>query len=224
MKQELNIKQKRVMIYFITAAKDLINTAGPENLTVRKIASAAGYNSATLYNYFEDLEELVVFASIGHLSEYINNLGKALKPQMNARQRYRTIYEVFSYACFQRPEMFYNLFYGKYKRKLENVISVYYELFPDELGEHQGEVLQMLTQGEIAERDKAIMPSLVDKGYVAPENMEQTVILVTRMFQAYLYDAWMKYEDKSVEEWCETVMETFDYIMDKSALTQTKGE
>lgn len=224
MKEKLNIKQKRVMIYFITSARDLINTAGPENLTVRKIAAAAGYNSATLYNYFEDMEELVVFASIGHLSKYIDNLGKVLKPHMNARQRYRTIYEVFSRACFQRPEMFYNLFYGKYKRKLENVISVYYELFPDELGAHQGEILQMLTRGEIAERDKAIMPSLVAKGFVAPENVEQTVTLVTRMFQAYLYDAWMKYEDKSVEEWCETVMETFDYIMDKAALTQTKGE
>ena len=49
MKKELNIKQKRVMIYFISATKKLIEQEGLENLTVRKIASSAGYNSATLY-------------------------------------------------------------------------------------------------------------------------------------------------------------------------------
>lgn len=31
MRKELNIKQKRVMIYFITAAKELIESEGVEN-------------------------------------------------------------------------------------------------------------------------------------------------------------------------------------------------
>lgn len=53
MRKELNIKQKRVMIYFITAAKELIESEGVEKLTVRKAAAAAGYNSATLYNYYK---------------------------------------------------------------------------------------------------------------------------------------------------------------------------
>lgn len=216
MKQELNIKQKRVMLYFVTAARELIETEGVESLTARKVAALAGYNSATLYNYFEDMEELEVFASIGYLSQYIYSLGKALDFSMDARERYRTIYGVFSRACFERPELFYNLFYGRYKKHLKNVISVYYDLFPDELGQHQGEILQMLTKGDIEERDMAIMPSLVNGGFVARKNVRQTVIIITRTFQAYLYDAWMKYEERTVEEWCALVMETFDYVMSKA--------
>lgn len=218
MKKELNIKQKRVMIYFISATKELIEQEGLENLTVRKVASSAGYNSATLYNYFQDMEELVVFASIGYLKDYISKLEQSITPDMNARQRYRTIYEVFSRACFSRPELFYGLFYGKYKKRLKSVISVYYDLFPDELGHHKGEVLQMLTQGEIMERDSSIMPSLVEEGFVLQKNVNQTVTLITRMFQSYLYDAWLSKEERPIEEQVAPVLETFEYIMDKAML------
>lgn len=218
MKKELNIKQKRVMIYFISATKKLIEQEGLENLTVRKIASSAGYNSATLYNYFQDMEELVVFASIGYLKDYISELERALTPELNARQRYRTIYEVFSKACFSRPELFYGLFYGKYKTRLKSVISVYYDLFPDELGHHKGEVLQMLTQGEIMERDNSIMPSLIAEHFVLPQNAVQTVSLMTRMFQSYLYDSWILKDERPIDEQIAPVLETFEYIMDKAML------
>lgn len=216
MRKELNVKQKRVMVYFIAAAKELLETEGVEHLTARKVAARAGYNSATLYNYFEDMEELEVFASISYLSRYIYNLGKALDFSMNARERYRTIYEVFCRSCFEKPELFYNLFYGRYKKHLKNVISMYYNLFPDELGQHQGEILQMLTQGDIEERDMAIMPSLVTEGFVAQENVKQTVIIITRTFQGFLYDAWMKYEERTVDQWCTLAMETFDYVLSRA--------
>ncbi|MGN0400349.1 MAG: TetR/AcrR family transcriptional regulator [Blautia sp.] len=216
MKKELTIKQKRVMMYFIMAAKELMEQEGVEKLTVRKVATAAGYNSATLYNYFEDMEELVVFSSIGYLKEYIARLEKAIKPDMNAKQRYRTIYEVFGNVCFGRPEIYYSLFYGKYRKKLKNVISVYYEVFPDDLGHHDGEVLQMLKGDEITERDKAIMPSLVEQGFVAEANMEQTVTLVVRMFQSYLYDACMENSKEGSDKKLEEFLNTFDYIMEKA--------
>ena len=60
----LTLKRKRIMIYFIEATEKLIRSDGVEGLSIRKIASEAGYNSATLYNYFEDLEYLVLFGSV----------------------------------------------------------------------------------------------------------------------------------------------------------------
>lgn len=208
------------MKYFIAAAKELMETEGMEKLTVRKVASAAGYNSATLYNYFENVEELIVFASIGYLKEYISNLEQALKIPMNALQRYRKIYEIFAKSSLEKPEIFYGLFHGKYKKKLTTVISVYYDLFPDELGCHDGEVLQMLTSGEIAKRDMAIMPSLVEQGFVAKENVEQIVALVTRMFQSYLYDACIENNEGKIEEQVHVVLESFDFIMERATIVK----
>ncbi len=56
--EEMNIKKKRVMMYFIEATQELILKEGLENLSIKKIAEKAGYNSATIYNYFENLEVL----------------------------------------------------------------------------------------------------------------------------------------------------------------------
>ena len=46
---------------FIDAAFSIIETEGVENITIRKVAGIAGYNSSTIYNYFEDLDQLVLF-------------------------------------------------------------------------------------------------------------------------------------------------------------------
>lgn len=56
-KQEL--KRSRAKMFFIQAAKSMISDEGVENVTVRKVADAAGYTYPTLYNYFEDLNELL---------------------------------------------------------------------------------------------------------------------------------------------------------------------
>lgn len=57
MKQEL--KRSRAKAYFLQATKSMISTEGVKSVTVRKVADAAGYTYPTLYNYFEDLNELL---------------------------------------------------------------------------------------------------------------------------------------------------------------------
>ena len=90
--KNLTLKQKRVMTYFIDATKELISSEGFANLTIRKIAASAGYNSATLYNYFEDLDDLLLFSSVSFLKNYVNVLNEKITPSMTALERYRTIH------------------------------------------------------------------------------------------------------------------------------------
>lgn len=51
-----NLMTKKV---FIDAAKALLIDQGVYNVSVRKVADLAGYSYATIYNYFEDLNELL---------------------------------------------------------------------------------------------------------------------------------------------------------------------
>ncbi len=46
---KLDIKKRRVMMYFIEATQDLILNEGIENLSIKKIADKADYNTATIY-------------------------------------------------------------------------------------------------------------------------------------------------------------------------------
>ena len=60
------------MDVFITSAKELIDEYGLDNITIRKIADVSGYNSATMYNYFQNLDELLIYASIDYLKRIHN--------------------------------------------------------------------------------------------------------------------------------------------------------
>lgn len=63
------IQQQRMKGYFIEAAKKLTHEMPKDQLSVRKIASEAGYSYATLYNYFENLDHLLWYVVIDILEE-----------------------------------------------------------------------------------------------------------------------------------------------------------
>ena len=58
-RKELTLRQKRNMMYFVEATEKILREEGIPGVTIRRIAAEAGYNSATLYNYFQDLDDPV---------------------------------------------------------------------------------------------------------------------------------------------------------------------
>ena len=82
------LKKKRMLTYFIKAAQDIMNKEGIAGVTLRKVADGAGYNNATLYNYFEDLDHVILFASLKYLSLYNKKAEKSLKGCSSARERF----------------------------------------------------------------------------------------------------------------------------------------
>ena len=59
---------------FINAAQEMIESEGLENISVRKIAQKAGFHNSTIYLYFEDLDQLAMFASLKYFCLYGNFL------------------------------------------------------------------------------------------------------------------------------------------------------
>ena len=210
----MDIKKKRVMSYFIEAAEKILREDGIEGLSIRKIAAEAGYNSATLYNYFEDLEHLVLFASVRYLKSYIARLEHEVDDRsMNELEQYRKVYEIFSECCFDNPEIFHNMFFGKYRGKLGEVISQYYTIYPSDLGSPPGMIRDMLMQGDIYKRDMAFFPTLVSQGLVSIDKVNETKNLIIRTHQSFLYDALQHTDSLSKQERVDAFMHLFDYIL-----------
>lgn len=74
----MNITQQTLKIKsgFIYAAKEIIETKGKAHTSARNIAKIAGYSYATIYNYFNDLDELLLHCRSEYLndfSDYITN-------------------------------------------------------------------------------------------------------------------------------------------------------
>lgn len=211
--KNLTLKQKRVMTYFIDATKELISSEGFANLTIRKIAASAGYNSATLYNYFEDLDDLLLFSSVSFLKNYVNVLNEKITPSMTALERYRTIHETFDQYSLQYPEIFYNLFFGRRSKRLPTVIKQYYELFPNELEGHHPAVRRMLLEGNMYLRDISIVDDLVKEGVLKAENAPMVANIVPRIQQTYLHEVYLYGDSIDIEEQHQKFMQALDYII-----------
>ncbi|HHV99652.1 MAG TPA: TetR/AcrR family transcriptional regulator [Clostridiaceae bacterium] len=63
------IQKQRMMAYFINAAKEIITEEGVKGLTARKVGEKAGFSYATLYNYFNDIKELLAYCAFDFLED-----------------------------------------------------------------------------------------------------------------------------------------------------------
>lgn len=104
------LQKERMTKYFLDAALEVIQKEGAEQLSARKVADVAGYSYATLYNYFEDMNELqwqiVSFMTHDLITyfETIDNKG------LNGKERLRKL--IYAYADYyhKNPRIFEFLF------------------------------------------------------------------------------------------------------------------
>ena len=174
--QKLTIRQRRIMAFFVEATEKILKEDGLSGVNIRRIASEAGYNSATLYNYFPDLENLILYGSVGYLYEYNLLLGQSLSPSMNALERYRTVYRCFNHFAFRDPEI-------------------------------------MVIRGTLSDRDRIVMKSLVEEGFVAGEKAEPTLSIIVALHESYIHKACLTGNQKERDELNRKFMELFEYVM-----------
>lgn len=210
----LSIKRKRMMIYFIEATQKLLHADGLEEISIRRIATEAGYNSATIYNYFQDLDHLILFGSVCYLREYLIFLSNTLKPEMSAIDRFRTIYRCFNEFAFRNPEIFHNMFFGRHSHMLEDVLRIYYtELFPNELDGIPESMRRMMFSGNMRERDSVTMYEMVKEGFVAPEKVDATLDLIVATHQNFIYQACIEGDKLDIESHKKHFEALFEYLL-----------
>lgn len=65
----MNSKEQSMRKIFIDSAKRIIAKDGAENLSVRKVGTDSGFSYATIYNYFQDINELLTYVAVDYLEE-----------------------------------------------------------------------------------------------------------------------------------------------------------
>ena len=213
---KLNIKKRRVMMYFIEATQELILNEGIENLSIKKIADTAGYNTATIYNYFEDLEELILYSSIDYLKIYLKDLKSEINSNMKAIEMYETIYKVFVHHSFEKPEIFHTLFFGKYSYKLEKIIKKYYEIFPDDITGQTDITKSVLVEGNIHNRDLPVIKQMIKEGSILEEEAPYIMEAIVRIHQSYLENILQQRGKISLEEHEVKFFKIFNFLLKRN--------
>lgn len=161
-------------VRFIEAAQELIDTEGIELISIRKIADKAGFHNSTLYLYFQNADQLIMLASLKYFQEYSLALEKLSKTGASAINNFYSIWAFFSETVFQKPNIFYNFFFGKYSDDLTNILKQYYLLFPNEQKKYSAEIEKMYYARNIYQRSLLILTPLMEdpKTRLNAENLD----------------------------------------------------
>lgn len=160
------IQRNRIMRYFIEATHSIIENEGAETLTIRKVSDLAGYNSATLYNYFSSLDNLIAFSSLRYLKYYSDDLKNYISKGMDGYTVYVNIWKCFCKHAFLNPGIYHKIFFTELSSSISTSIQTYYEIFPDDLEDFEASKYKAMLIGETIEsRTKQALKKPVREGY-----------------------------------------------------------
>lgn len=202
-----------MMGFFIDATVQIIEEEGIENVAVRKVSELAGYNSATIYNYFEDLTALVFFASLKIFKKYIDALPEYLAKGKNPMEIYLLHWECFCNYSFKEPQIFYAIFCSDIGGNHENLIEKYYNLFPNDIDNLPKDLKQMLLERDLTNRDRIALKKCVDAGYISEQNAEYINQMTKLIWVGMLNMVLNKRYDYSPEEASQLTMKYIKKII-----------
>jgi AcrR family transcriptional regulator len=206
-KRELQIA--RMLQYFIDATVQIINEEGIENVTIRKIANIAGYNSATIYNYFKEVSHLIFFASIHYLKNYADALPAYMNRGNNAVERYLLMWECFCKYSFQQPKIYFTIFASNLGSQPEDLLGHYYDIFPEDLDKLPEQLKPMFLEPNLLKRGEIALNQCIEEGYfnkATAESMNEIIILIWHGMLTVILNNRRKYEQD------EAVNLTMNYI------------
>lgn len=177
------------MTYFIDAADQIIQSEGIGAVTIRKTADLAGYTSATLYNYFDNLNHLVFMAVMTNLEEYNAAIPDYLVGCKTSVDRYMAISECFSEYAYTEPEIYELLFFSQHNDKLEEYTRQYYELFPAKNDvKHAAPISKVFNINNIYKRSRIMLEDCVTDGFISSENADAFNEVAMMVFRCILQD------------------------------------
>jgi AcrR family transcriptional regulator len=173
----------RMMSYFIDATAQIIEEEGIDNVTIRKIADIAGYNSATIYNYFGELSHLIFFATMRFLKKYADALPEYMGRGKDPLERYLLLWECFCKFSFKEPQIYHAIFTSNLGGQPEELINDYYGIYPTDLINLPEDLKPMFLESNLSKRGRIALEKCIEAGYIKDENAEEIVEILTLVWQ-----------------------------------------
>lgn len=206
-------REIRTRKYFIDAASKIIKDSSIEDVTIRKVADEAGYNSATIYNYFDNIDALIMFALNDYLDHYIKQLISSKDDNKTNYETYKSLWMNLWECVCKYPNEYYYIFL---KNHSVNISDVFNEYFENHQGVHNQvpEVIKkaILSPGTIISRDKIFLSALATN--VDPEEIDTVCNVVCLTFRGMLRELQESLQDGShtVDDYNNKFEKAFDYV------------
>lgn len=166
-------------------ASRIIKDEGVGAVSIRRMAAELGCSSASMYRYFENLEELLFYAQLDALNDYIIDLSRRETKWEDLWDVHFGIWRSYATEAFKNPEAFEAIFYRNIKRNLGQALKEYYEMFPDAIVRVSPLIKEMLEIPGYYDRDYFICRRLVEEGKITKENAGKLNHILCTLFLGY---------------------------------------
>ncbi|MBS6953636.1 MAG: TetR/AcrR family transcriptional regulator [Enterocloster asparagiformis] len=170
---------------YVAMASRIIESEGVGAISIRRIATELGCSSASMYRYFKNLDELLFYAQLDALNEYILDLSGREKQWKGIWDMYFGIWESYATEAFQKPEAFECIFYRNINKDLGEALKEYYEMFPDTIVLVSPLIKEMLEIPGYYDRDFLICKRLVAENEITEENAKKLNHVLCTLFLGY---------------------------------------
>lgn len=196
-------QRQRTTRIFIDAAVEIINEEGIDALTIRKVAEQADYNSATLYNYFDNLKHLKSLTALYFMSDYTNSLDECIKNCHNAFEVNEAVWLCFYRHSYRLPKIYQSIFNRPGQKSHNIFITEFYELYPEHLNVKAEAVKGMMVEENLFDRTMYLLKECAKENFFKESDLEAIYELLFFIYQGMLNKLLLDHqltEDQFVEQ------------------------
>ncbi|KXH84082.1 TetR/AcrR family transcriptional regulator [Sporosarcina sp. HYO08] len=201
------IQMSRMWKYFVDATAEIIEEEGIDQVTIRKVADRAGYNSATIYNYFSEISHLIFFASMKFLKNYTDDVTIYMNKGKNPFEKYLLAWECFCNYSFQQPQIFHAVFIMDLGDHPEKLIENYYEIYPADLINIPQELKPILFERSMTKRGRSLLEIAAKEGYIKEDQIDSINEMTILLWQGMLTNVLNNRMNYEIEEAANRTME-----------------
>lgn len=183
--------KRRAIASFVSATEKIMLEEGINKVTIRKVSDLAGYSSATIYSYFENIDHLIIFSSLKFLDPFINSIPEYIKDKKSSIDIYRAVWKCFAHYAFQNPEIFQVMFFSKLDKKIDDFYTEYYCIYPLADEEYPKSIQKMLRGTNIYNRNIILLNDVVADGYIPQESKDEINEMSIFIFESILHRVFL---------------------------------
>ncbi|MFZ5967172.1 MAG: TetR/AcrR family transcriptional regulator [Bacillota bacterium] len=180
------IQRRRKMRHFIEAADCIISKEGKDAVTIRAVSDLACYNSATLYNYFENMEHLLYYTYLRHIKMIERRLSCVLKNGDSQKRQVRQIWSAYCDMAYGYPEIIYTLLFSPYNVAFEDILEDYLSIFSDEFDAGESERILQMFKGSLFNVQHQSLTGFGETQGLSMMEIEELKKIVITFFQGML--------------------------------------
>lgn len=199
---------------FIEAATEMIESEGIESLSIRKLAKKLDCSTGNIYYYFKNLDEVMAYACMGYYASYLADMSILYAEQGYTLKAYEESWKIYIDHVFAFPEIFMKLIYGPYSRRLSEISSEYYALFPEKRKKLNSPIAKNLMEdGLRTSDDHLVLGSCVKAGTITRENADILGYMLRTMTRGALCDIQDKTDDAYTENVKKQLLESVHILI-----------